>query len=164
MIRCALAAVMCALAAAPPATAQTTKQLATPTHGLPWSACTNVEGFVADPSGRYTVQSARCGDAIQVWLLKRSDGNPGGAAAPQILDHLAVRSLRSGETLSAGPYCRARGHELRWVAIYNWKGRKRITGRSGIREAWIPNLRAQRLEPASAALIRAATCTANPDE
>lgn len=163
-MRCVLAAVVWALATAPPATAQDTKRLAAPAPGLPWSACANVEGFVADQAGRYTVQSARCDDATQVWLLGRGETNPGGAAEPQILDHLTVRRLRPGEMLSAGPYCRAGGRELRWVAIYDWKGRRRITGRSGIREAWVVNLQAQRLEPAPAALVRAASCTANPDE
>ena len=119
---------------------------------------------MADTAGRYTVQSARCDDGNQIWLLGRGEANTGAPAEPQVLDKRALRSLRPGEMLSAGPYCRAHGRELRWVAIYQWKGRKHIHGQSGIRAAWVPNLQTQRLEPASAALVRAASCTANPDE
>jgi hypothetical protein len=159
-----LVAAIWTAATASVASAQGTKRLATPTPGLPWSDCKDVEGFVADAAGRYTVQSARCGDGHQIWLLGRGEATSGASTGPQVLDKRAVRSLRPGEMLSAGPYCHARGRELRWVAIYQWKGRKRIQGQSGIREAWVPNLQTQRLEPASAALVRAASCTANPDE
>ncbi len=162
---CILAAGVWAAAMAPGAAAQGSKRLAAPTPGLPWSGCEDVEGFVADQAGQYSVQSARCGDASQVWLLQRGAADAGGSPDSQVLDHLTLRALRTGEMLSAGPYCRSHGRELRWVAIYEWKGRKRINGRSGgVVEAWMPNLQTGRIEPASRSLIRAASCAANPDE
>jgi hypothetical protein len=168
----ALAAGLLVLALASGAGAQGTKRLAPPAPtGLPWSGCTDVEGFVVDVAGQYTVQSARCGDARQIWLLQRAGSGeaggsePAGAAAALVLDQHTVRPLRPGEMLSAGPYCRAHGRELRWVAIYAWKQRKRISGQSGgILEAWMPDLQEARLKPVPRSLLRAATCTALPDE
>jgi hypothetical protein len=144
---------------------QATKRLAADPQGLPWDGCTDVEGFVGDAGGRYSVQSARCDSSIQVWLLKRAKGGPGNVDRPQVVDQLAIRALQPGEIFSAGPYCLAYGRELRWLAIYNWKSRKRITGRSGgIVEAWTANLQTGRFERAPRALIKDAVCTANPDE
>jgi hypothetical protein len=147
------------------ARAQGTKRLASPPTGLPWDGCSDVEGFVADEVGKYTVQSARCNGSIQAWLIGRVEGGAGDADRPLVMNQMTVRALHPGETFSAGPYCTVHGQEVRWVAIYNWKQRQRINGRSGgIVEAWTANLLAGRLEPAPRSLIQAAVCTANPSE
>ena len=159
---------LAAFASAHPADAwaQGSKRLAaTTTTGLPWDGCSDVESFVAEESGRYSVLSARCNGSIQAWLLERAAGAAASAERPQVVDQLAVRELQRGETFSAGPYCTVHGREVRWLAIYDWKQRKRITGHSGaIVEAWTANLRTGRIEPAARSLVREAVCTANPDE
>ena len=145
--------------------AQGTKRLATAMTGLPWDGCSDVEGYVADELGQYTVQSARCNGSIQTWLLKRDKDEVGDGGRPLVIDQLTVRALPPGQTFSAAPYCRVHGREVRWVATYDWNKRKRITGRSGgIVEAWKANLQAGRLEKVPRSLIREAVCTANPDE
>ena len=148
------------------ARAQGSKRLATTTTtGLPWDGCADVESFVAAESGRYSVVSARCNGSFQAWLLERAAGAAGSSARPQVVDRLAVRELQPGEMFSAGPYCRVHGREVRWLAIYDWKQRKRITGHSGgIVEAWTVNARTGRIEPAARSLVGEAVCTANPDE
>ena len=145
--------------------AQGTKRLASPPTGLPWDGCSDVEGFVADDSGKYTVQSARCNGANRAWLLRRADGGTGDVDRPTVVDQIMVRALQPGETFSAGPYCTVQGREVRWLAIYKWKQRQRISGRSGgIVDAWTANVPTGRLEPATKSLIRMAVCTANPSE
>lgn len=156
----------CTLGCAADTSTPGTKRLATAPTGLPWDGCTQVEGFVADAAGQFTVQSAQCNGTLQAWLLKRDNGSGGGEGGrPRVIDQLAVRALQAGETFSAGPYCRANQREIPWVAIYNWKKRKQITGRSGgIVEAWQADLQTGKLVPAPKSLIREAVCTANPDE
>ncbi len=155
----------CGVSNASDARAQGTKRLASPPTGLPWDGCSDVEGFVADESGKYTVQSAQCNGSNQAWLIRRVEGGAGDADRLLVINQMTVRALHPGETFSAGPYCTAHGREVRWVAIYNWKQRKSIKGRSdGIVEAWTANLLAGRLEPAPRSLIRAAVCTADPNE
>lgn len=150
------------------ASAQATKRLAPAPSpapaGEPWDSCKDMEGYVVDESAQVTVQSALCDGAIRAWLLKRVEQDSGPSRL-QVLDRLTVRTLQAGERFSAGPYCTVNGEEMRWLAIYFWKGRKRITGRSGgIVKAWTANLQTGRLEPAPRALVRQAVCTANPDE
>lgn len=147
------------------ALAQGQKRLAQPATGQPWEGCTQVEGFVVDEAGQYSVQSAKCNERVQVWLLQRPGLEAGASSALRVVDMISVRPLRTGESFSAGPYCTAEGQELRWVAIYRWNKRQRITGRTGgVVAAWVPNLEIGRLEPASRTLLKQVVCTSNPDE
>lgn len=147
------------------ALAQGQKRLAQPSTGQPWDGCKQVEGFVVDEAGQYSVQSADCGGSLQVWLLQRPAQASGAPSPLRVVDQLSIRALRAGERFSAGPYCTADEQELRWVAIYRWNKRQRITGQTGgVVAAWLPNLQTGRIEPATRALLKKAVCTANPEE
>jgi len=139
--------------------------LAPSSAGQPWDACTDIEGFTVGDTGKFTAHSAKCNGSIQAWLLKQDNSHPGGTKSQLVLDHLNVRDLRAGEIFSAGPYCTANGREIRWLAIYDWKKRKRISGQTGgIVEAWTVNLKTERFEVAPASLMLRAECTANDSE
>lgn len=78
---------------------------------------------------------------------------------------MTLRPLAPAERFSIGPYCYRNGKSIFWVAIYDWRGKKKISRQSGgIREAWVANPGIGRFEPASADLIASAECLASDDE
>lgn len=78
---------------------------------------------------------------------------------------MTIRPLAPFERFSIGPYCYRNKQSVYWAAIYDWKGKKKISRSSGgIREAWIPNLGSGRFETAPRTLIDSVECFASDDE
>ena len=132
-------------------------------RGYPNSACSDFEGFVIHETSDLTVVSASCHGSYEAWLSKKL--TPEKDATMIVLDHMRVPELKRGETFSSGPYCYRQGQEIKWLAIYDWKKRAKITRREGgIRQAWVVNAKMARFEPAPNALLDEAVCLSNDDE
>ncbi len=149
------------------ASAAGTKRMSSQQSELPVSGCANVESYVVDEDGKFKVTTALCNGFYEAWLSRRESASPGDHVPYRdvVIDHLRVRELMLGEKFSSGPYCIAAGREVRWLAIYDWGKRKRISGKDGrVRDAWIANLATGKFEHATDQLIRSVVCTADQDE
>jgi hypothetical protein len=131
--------------------------------GYPNSTCADFEGFVLHAAVDLTVSSAKCKVTYEAWLSKELQSQQDRTMI--VLDHLRIRELKGGETFSSGPYCYSHGKEITWLAIYDWKNKKKLTHRNGgVRQAWIVNPRTERFESAPQELLEEAVCLANEDE
>jgi hypothetical protein len=123
-------------------------------------------------AGKYvfSAQAVRCNKLFEVWLMKSDRSQPLLANGYQpyiIVDHMVIRPLKSGEmfSLSHHYHCHIGKKPVEWAAIYEWKKRKRITGRDGqILDAWIVNPKTEKFERAPDKLIRSVTCTLGEEE
>jgi hypothetical protein len=132
-------------------------------HGYPDSNCSDFEGFVLHAVVDLIVSSAKCATTYEAWLSKETKSEQNKTMI--VLDHLRIPELRPGETFSSGPYCYRHGKEINWLAVYDWKKRKKLTHQSGgIRQAWIVNPITERFEPVSHELLDDAVCLASEDE
>lgn len=154
------------IAAAPPVMAAS-KIPATDTQGAGETAgCTKVEGFVVDGADGLVVTSADCKGASRAWLsLPPPVRVMATTDASLVLDRLDAGRISSGQLFSSGPYCSIGGKELQWVAVYDWRKRKKIGFRDGgIRQAWIVDPATRRFVPAPKRLLERASCHASANE
>jgi hypothetical protein len=130
--------------------------------GQPNPNCSDFEGFVVHAALDLVVTSAKCTILYEAWLSKKVKSSSGTMI---VLDHLRVPELKAGETFSSGPYCYRHGKEINWVAVYDWRKRKKIThGNGGVRTAWTVNPTTEKFEPASRELLDEAVCLVGEDE
>jgi len=162
----------CALAVAFTATLSATAGSKTLASGAPPAAgetagCSKVEGFVLGGAESLIVTTAVCGGMPRGWLSKPpAPGQNIAATDPSlVLDRLNADKLGSGQLFSSGPYCSVGGKELQWVAVYDWRHRKKIDFRNGgIRRAWVVDPAARRFVPAPGPLLESASCRASDSE
>lgn len=122
--------------------------------------CSDVEGYLLGEHDEFKVLTAKCGAGYEAWLTKFAANNGGQQNSEEIvLDHLRIRPLVEGETFSSGPYCYKNSKSVKWVAIYVWGNRKKISG-DAIHDAWVVNLKAVKFEPATRELKMSVVCTA----
>ena len=128
--------------------------------GHPNAGCSDYEGFVLrEKNVNLVVTSAKCGNGFEAWLSKRVDGANSTSANMIVLDHLVISQLKEGEELSSAPYCYQGKRPLRWLGIYEWRGRKTIThANGGVHAAWTVNASLERFEQAPSKLLDAASC------
>lgn len=108
--------------------------------------CENTGQYVLPPDDQYGVASFRCDDQRSMQVLLKFESSD----QTQILDALLLPKLEKGEELMLSGDCELTGKPVPFfVAIAKLGPREKVNWKTGVRAAWLPNLKTGKIEPLS---------------